>query len=166
MARPQEDRRKARSEYVFARKSAPHVALVVGVSAATIQRWKREARAGGDDWDKARAAHLIAGEGLEAVLAVVIEEFVLLAQSTIEDIKTNEEMTTDTRVKNLVMLADAMTKATSSAGRLAPKISELGVAQDVISRLLTFVREHHPDHAEAMLEVLEPFGHELARAYA
>ena len=40
-----------------------------------------------------------------------------------------------------------------------------GVAMDVLKRLAEFTRERHPASADALLEVLEPFGHHLAEVY-
>ncbi|MGI0444839.1 DUF1804 family protein [Pseudomonas aeruginosa] len=38
-----------------------------GVSYGTARRWKLQAEAEGDDWDKAQSAQLLAGGGLEDV---------------------------------------------------------------------------------------------------
>jgi hypothetical protein len=40
------------------------------------------------------------------------------------------------------------------------------VAQDVMAHLLEFVREYFPQHASAILEVIEPFGEKLSKIYA
>ncbi len=141
------------------------IAADLGVSDQTVRRWKKAAKMAGDDWDVARTANVIAGEGIEASIAYVLEEFMLLAQNLIEDLKTNTDQPLDKRSAQLVSLADAMTKMTASAGRLAPKISELGVAQDVIRRLANFVKAEFPHHADAILEVMEPFADSLAEAY-
>ncbi len=112
----------------------------------------------------ARSASIIAGEGIETVVSSVVEDFMIMAQALLEEIK-NGELTMDQKVKQLVALADAMTKMTASAGKLAPKISELGVAQDVMRHLLDFVRQHFPQHAAVILEIIEPFGERLAGLY-
>lgn len=166
MTNNQNKRLEARNEYVFKRKSAPSVASVVGVSAGTIQRWKKAAKTNGDDWDLARGAHLIGDQGLESAITYFIHEFVLYAETTMTALKAEGDMSVEDRTKQLTLLADAMTKATSSAGKLAPKVSELGVAQDVLKRLLEFVRTEFPNRGEAIQEVLEPFGEELAKAYS
>lgn len=166
MASNQNKHLEARNEYVFKRKSAPSVAAVVGVSTGTVQRWKKRAKENGDDWDVARGAHLIGDQGLESAISYFIHEFVLYAETTMTALKAEKDMSIEARTKHLTMLADAMTKATSSAGKLAPKVSELGVAQDVLKRLLEFVRTDFPNRADAIQEVLEPFGEELARAYS
>ncbi|MDZ7822994.1 MAG: DUF1804 family protein [Ahrensia sp.] len=164
-------KRQARNEYIYKRKTQKMLAMTVGVSSATIGRWKADARKRGDDWDIARAAHMIAGQGLDGVITTVVEEFMLMAQHAIEELKADalkepgERMAIGDRIKMMASLSDAMVKMTNSAGRLAPKISELGVAQDVIRRMMEFVREDYPDHANIMLEIIEPFGETLVEAF-
>ncbi|MCH2165923.1 MAG: DUF1804 family protein [Marinovum sp.] len=171
MAADSDKRRQARSEYVYKRKTLAMIGLSVGVSSNTIGRWKRAAKAIGDDWDTARSAHMIAGEGLDAVITTVVEEFMIMAQAAIDDLKADalknrdDQMPIDKRISMMTSLADAMTKMTNSAGKLAPKISELGVAQDVIRRLMEFVKEHYPDHAHVILQIAEPFSDHLVEAY-
>lgn len=164
MANDMDKRRKARSDFVYRRMTQATIAMTLGISQATFGRWKKAAKENGDDWDIARSASLMAGEGIETVVSSVVEDFMIMAQSLLDEIK-NGELGLDQKVKHLVALADAMTKMTASAGKLAPKISELGVAQDVMQYLVEFVRENFPQHIAAILEIIEPFGEQLARRY-
>ncbi len=157
-------RRKARADYVYRRMNGTTISSLYEIHPSTFARWKKQAKAEGDDWGLARSASLIAGEGIDAVVASVVEDFMMQAQALMNNIKT-EDLTVEQRVKHLVSLADAMTKMTSAAGKLAPKISELGVAQDVIREMLDFVRKEYPHHATAILEILEPFGERLTGIY-
>jgi uncharacterized protein YjcR len=162
--RNEETRRKARSDYVYRRFTMATIAAAYGVSAASVGRWKKAAAAEGDDWDKARTAHVIAGEGVEAVVSTVVEDFMIQAQSILDEIK-NGDHTVKEKVDMLVSLSDAMTKMAASAKRFAPKVSELGVAQDVMGKLLAFVKDEFPHHAEAILEIIEPYAARLAEIY-
>lgn len=165
MSRPNEDtRRKARSDYVYRRFTLATISAAHGVSAATVGRWKKAAKANGDDWDKARTAHVIAGEGVEAVVSTVVEDFMIQAQSILDEIKNGEHSVRE-KVDMLVSLSDAMTKMAASAKKFAPKVSELGVAQDVMGKLLDFVKEEFPQHAPTILEIIEPFAERLAEIY-
>jgi hypothetical protein len=157
-------KRKARADYVYRRMAGSTIAISLGISEATFSRWKKAAKVAGDDWDMAKSASVIAGEGIETVVSTVVEDFMIMAQSLLEEIKSGE-LAIDQKVKHLVALADAMTKMTASAGKLAPRISELGVAQDVMRHLLEFVRTNFPQHAAAILEIIEPFGERLAGIY-
>ena len=160
-----EKKREARQRYVNQRQNLPTIGDAIGVPAGTISQWKRRAKARGDDWQAAREAHLIAGEGLDSVVSSTVEDFVMLAQETIGQLKGDKELSAEKRADLLAKLADPMGKMVASAGRLAPKISELGVAQDVLRRLGTFIHQNHPDEAATFLEVLEPFGIHLTEIY-
>ncbi len=160
-----EIRRKARSDYVYRRMMQSTIAAAYGVSEATVGRWKKAAKEQGDDWDTARTAHVIAGEGVETVVSSIVEDFMLQALALKEEIK-NSAYTLKERVDMLVSIADAFTKMAAGAKRFAPKVSELGVAQNVMAELLDFVREEFPHHSAAILEIIEPFGERLAEIYA
>lgn len=165
MAGKDDARRKARSDYVCRRMMLTTIAAAYGISEATVGRWKKAAKASGDDWDKARSAHVIAGEGVEVVVSSVVEDFMIQAQAILDEIKEGSHSTAD-KVAMLVSLSDAMTKMAASAKRFAPKISELGVAQDVLAKMMEFVRTEFPQHAAAILEIIEPFGARLEETYA
>ncbi|NTT88254.1 DUF1804 family protein [Tabrizicola fusiformis] len=160
----EELKRKARSDYVYRRMMQSTIAAAYGISEATVGRWKKAAKEKGDDWDTARTAHVIAGEGVEVVVSTVVEDFMIQAQAILDEIK-NGQHTTQEKVGMLVSLSDAMTKMAAAAKRFAPKVSELGVAQDVMAKLLEFVRENFPQHSATILEIIEPFGEHLAGTY-
>ncbi|TCT37440.1 DUF1804 family protein [Martelella mediterranea] len=164
MASDPDLKRKVRSDYINRRMTIATISQVRGVSQATISRWKKSAKTDGDNWDMLRSASIIAGEGIETVVSTVVEDFMIMAEAVLDEIK-HGELTVADKVKHLVALADAMTKMTSSAGKLAPTISEMGVAQDVMRHLLEFVREEFPHHAGVILEIIEPFGERLAGLY-
>src|SRR5690606_35745657 len=126
---------------------------------------KKSAKTAGDDWDMARGANALAGDGLDRLVIDVVQDYVMVHQATLEDLKANPDIAAADKAKILASLADAFNKTVNAAGRLSPKISELGVAQDVLHRLVHYVRSDFPQHAAAMLEVLEPFGETLAEAY-
>lgn len=164
MSAKEDLRRKARSDYIYRRFTQATIAAAYNISEATVGRWKKSALAEGDDWDKARTANVIAGQGVEAVVSSVVEDFMLQAQNILEEIKQGTHTTAE-KVGMLVSLSDAMTKMAASAKRFAPKVSELGVAQDVLAKLLDFVKENFPEHAPVILEIIEPFGERLAEIY-
>lgn len=165
MTSTDDKRRKARSDYVYRRMNGTTVSALHSISPSTFGRWKKAAKAQGDDWDIARSASIIAGEGVEAVVSSVVEDFMIMAQSLLDEIK-NGEIQVEQKIKHLTSLADGMTKMTSAAGKLAPRISELGVAQDVMSQMLDFVRREFPHHSEMILEIIEPFGESLTARFA
>ena len=75
MAHAPETRDKIRRLYVFDRIGLEMAALQCGVSMSTASRWKREAMDDGDDWDKLRAAAILAGDGIESVARAALAGF-------------------------------------------------------------------------------------------
>lgn len=132
----------------------------------TARSWKRKALADGDDWDTAKAANRISAGGIKTLTAEVIEEFVLLFQVTIDDIKKAKDIDPLKRAEAISRLSDAYQKTVKAAGASNPELSRLAIAMDVLQRMSKFVRSHRPDLTQPFLEMLEPFGKELSRAYS
>lgn len=160
-----EKRAAVRAAFVHRRLPLGASAKDAGVPVSTARKWKNKARSDGDDWDKARAASAMAGGGNDSLLLTLIEDFVRLHQSVIDDLGKAEDVRPIDKAKALSSLADAFSKTMSAAGRVAPEISELAVAQDVLQRFGRFVHDNHPEHGPAFLEVLEPFASVLAAHY-
>lgn len=165
MAHGADIQREARRRYIADRQSLPVIALALKLSVSTVARWKRAARHTGDNWDAARAAGTVAGEGLDALIADLIQDYVVQHQAAIDALKDAEGMSPTERAQVLASLADALSKTVSSAGRLSPKLSKLGVAMDVLRLLGDFVAQNYPKAAPALIEVLEPFGAKLSEFY-
>jgi hypothetical protein len=165
MAHDADKKREARRRYVFERQALPTIAITLDVSEASLRRWKRDAGARGDDWDIARSANTIAGEGLDRLITEVVQDYVTVHQATIDDLRSDPNLTAGEKAKILAALADSFNKTVNAAGRVSPKISELGVAMDVLKRLADFTTRHYPTIAPGLLEVLEPFGAHLSEVY-
>jgi transposase-like protein len=166
MAYSKETRTKARSLYVHSRLTVSAIAATLDVAQGTISRWKAEARNDGDDWDIARSAATIAGDGFDKLVSDAVEGFTIMFQATMKQIQQAENMQPADRAKMMASLADSFNKMINAAGRASPNLSKLGIATAVLQRLAEFVRKEFPLHREAFLEILEPFGLELAKAYA
>lgn len=151
--------------YVQNRCAIATISAAIDVPDGTLKRWKADAKAGGDDWDIARAAATIQGEGLEAMVSAVIEDFTIMFQVTMDQVKDSGDIAPDAKVKLMASLSDSFNKMILAAGRTAPKLSELSIATDVLRRLAEFVIEEFPGHTGAFQEILEPFGVEIAKAY-
>lgn len=164
MAHPPEKRQQLRGLYVHKGLGLDQAARSLDVSGRTATRWKQDAAEQGDDWDKARAANLLAGEGAEAVSRAVLESFLNLFQTTVEGIKTGD-LTPLEKAEAMSRLADAYTKTTRAIQRSAPELNRLAVASEVLQHFARFVKTKHPQLASALLEVLEPFGEHLVGIY-
>lgn len=75
MAHPKEKRDLVRRKYVFENQPLELAATFSGVPLATARTWKYTAKEQGDDWDKARSAHLFAGGGIETVGQTMLAGF-------------------------------------------------------------------------------------------
>lgn len=164
MAHSPEVKHKARALYVHDGLGLEQAAQKLKISPRTASRWKQEALDGGDDWDKARAASLLAGEGAEAVSRVVLEEFLKLFQTSLDEI-SREKLKPMEKAEAMSRLADAYTKTIRAIQKSAPELNRLAVASEVLQLLAKFVRDRFPAHAAAFMEVLEPFGEELVKVY-
>ncbi|MEQ9860617.1 DUF1804 family protein [Pectobacterium cacticida] len=165
MAHPQEIRDKLRRAYIFGQMSLEIAAAQSGVAFGTARRWKKEAQDAGDDWDKLRAAHVMAGGGLEDIGRAVLTGLVTQYQTTLEMLNGEAGIPARERVELLASLADAFNKATSASKKILPETSELSVALEVIQLLSTFIRERHPKHLEAFVSILDGFGEEIGKRY-
>jgi uncharacterized protein YjcR len=166
MAWSDKTRTTARTQYVYDRRNLTEIGRRLKVNVTTITRWKRQAKEAGDDWDKARVANSVAGEGAQAVAVQFMEDFMLLLQATVEDVKNPKtKMEPQQRVDALARLADAYNKAMAAVKRTMPELSELAVSMEVLQALAKFVQAKYPQHAKAFSEILEPFGQELAKRY-
>ncbi len=135
------------------------------VSVGTARRWKSAAEAAGDDWERARSAARLAGDGMQLVAQMILNDYLLLHQATIDGIREAADIPPLNKAEALSRLADAFTKTMSAVGKAAPELSKLAVATDVLQRLAKYVAGNRPDLAAALLEVIEPFAAELAKDY-
>lgn len=165
MAHPPETISAARSAYVYEALNQDAVADRFNVPRTTIARWKRSALEKGDDWDRARAAARLSGQGVEAVTAAVMEDFVLAFQTTMKEIKEDTSLKAKDRVDMLSSLADAYTKTINSIAKGNPKLDRLSFAADLLRDLIQYIQTKYPQHAQAMEEVLVPFGEMIGNRY-
>lgn len=164
MAYPKEMRDKVRRSFVFDRLSLEIASSKHGVAYSTARRWKEDALAMGDDWEKAQAAQLMAGGGVESAARQMLAGLITQYQATIAELETAEIKPAE-KVSMLASLADAYNKTINASKRVLPETNELAVAMGVVQRLAAFIKERHPEHIGAFADVLGPFGDELATAY-
>lgn len=166
MAHPKSKRMALRSAYCYKALSLEEAAALVGISIGTARRWKADAqRAEDDDWDKVKAASSLAGEGMEAVARQMLNDYVLQHRTLMERIGEDEDMPPAEKVEALSSLADSFAKTIAASKRILPEINELGTSAKLIGMLADFTIKHFPQHAPALLEVLEPFGALVEKEY-
>jgi hypothetical protein len=162
MAHAPEKRALVRAAYVHERVPIEAAADRADIAARTAARWKAEAKAAGDDWDRSRAAAHMAGEGFQAIVQSMLEDFVSLHRSTMQQVRDADNIGPLAKAEALSRLADAFTKTMGAAAKASPELSRLAIAMEVIRLFGEFVRKRFPRHAPAFVEVLEPFAEALA----
>lgn len=168
MAHPKSTRDKLRRLYVAERLSLDSAAKMCDVAFGTARRWRDDAKAAGDDWDKLRAAYLLAGGELEDIARVTLAEFLLHYQNTMNMLKNpdTEKLPPSMRTQLLASLADAFAKTVAASKRVLPETSRLAVALEVLEMQLAFVQQQFPQHLESFVAVSEPFAVEIERYFA
>lgn len=162
MAHNAQTRAAARAAYIYDNLPLTQISTAHGISLATLRSWKKSASVQGDDWDKLRAANMLAGQGMEAIARQTLSDYVTQHKALMGEIITADDMTAQQKTAALASLADSFNKMVSASRRVLPESNELAVALRVIQLLTEFVRQRFPQHATALLEVLEPFADEVA----
>lgn len=152
---------EVRKLYVFERFSLDKASDFANVSYATCQRWKNQAKAQGDDWDKLRAAHTMASGDIEDLGVEILTNFIVTFKSAMEELKENPQLDPEKKVKLLASVSDSYVKAVAANQKTMPEVSKLAVALQVIDLLGKYIGEHKPELLSPFMEVLEPFGEML-----
>jgi hypothetical protein len=166
MAHAVEKRQQLRSLYVYKRLAMEAACKRVGVPRSTANRWKQDAADNGDDWDTARAAVGLGDENFNSLAKQLLEDYLLQHQETMRLLREAKDMSARDRSETLASLSDSFNKTMNSFKRLAPDLNRQAIGLDVLQRLAAFAQAKHPKHVPALLALLEPFGAELAKAYA
>ncbi|SDY24434.1 DUF1804 family protein [Nitrosomonas sp. Nm58] len=165
MAHSPETTSAVRSAYVYEALNLEAISDRFNMPRSTITRWKKAALKNGDNWDRARAAARLSGEGAEAVTAAVLEDFMLLFQSTMEDVKNSQDIKPLDKAEVLSRISDAYSKTMNAVTKGNPKLDKLSFAADMLRDLVQFIQTYYPQHAVAMEEVLLPFGESIGKRY-
>ena len=158
MAHSQATKDDLRKKYIFDGLSLAMAAVMTEVSYPTAQRWKNVAADAGDDWDKVKVAHSMAGGDLEDISRQILTDFIIQFKATMDCIKEAENIGAGQRVEMLTSLADAYNKTVASSRKLLPETSKLAVALQVLELLAKHIQEHKPELLIEFMSVLEPFG--------
>lgn len=165
MAHPPAKRQDARAAYVFGRMPAEGVAEKIGVPLATVRRWKADAIKVGDDWDKARAAAAMSHAGAGAIAQAVLADYLTLHHGAVAALNEAEGLSPLDRAEAMARIADAFTKTMAAVAKAAPDLGRLAVATELLADLARFAGEKYPQHAAALLELLEPFAAHISEKY-
>ncbi|PRL98807.1 hypothetical protein BV011_01700 [Haemophilus influenzae] len=155
MAHDEKTKADVRRYYVFDCLTLELAAEKAKVSYNTARRWKREAEAKGDNWDKVRDANTMASGKVEDVARGMLTAFVLYFENTMDEIKRAEELPVSEKAKLIQGLGDSYSKMVASSKRLLPEVSEMATAWKVIEMVTNLIKTKHPDLLPAFLSVLD-----------
>lgn len=165
MAWPKETRDRVRQKYIFDQLTLEMVALQCAVPYDTARRWKAQALKNGDDWDKLRVAHTLAGDGLENLARTVLISLVVKCQATMDTLNQNPDLPPQVSVELLASLADSLSKAVSSSKKMLPETDRLATALEVVQKFGAFIHDKHPTLYVSFVEVLEQFASVLEEEF-
>ncbi|MDM4768631.1 DUF1804 family protein [Solimonas sp. SE-A11] len=164
MAHDPDLRKQLRRSYVVDRQPLKAAAALLDISYSTARSWKEQALERGDDWDRARQAEDVGDGGVKALTRLVLEEFIPLFKTTVAAIQ-GDKLDAVEKAEAISRLADAYAKTVKASGAVDPAIAKLAWGMDVIKLLVKFCMEHFPQHQAALVEIIEPFGEELATEF-
>lgn len=144
-----------RRHYVFDRFTLEQSAEKVGVSFNTARRWKNEAKANGDDWDKARDVQIMAGGELTDISQNLLTGFLVQYRTTMDEIQTSQELSAKDKVALLSTLADSYTKMVAASKRILPEISAIAAAMKTIELFANLAKTKKPHLLPDFLELLD-----------
>ena len=164
MAHGSEKRTQLRGLYVYQRLPMETACKKVGIPRSTANRWKSEAEAAGDDWDSVRAAVALGDDNFASLSKKLLEDYLVQHQATMDMLREATNLSARERAETLASMSDSFNKTMASFKRLAPELNKQAVQLDVLQRFASFTQARYPQHLGALVEMLEPFGEELAKA--
>ena len=90
MAYPKSARETLRKAYVYGQLTLELAAMRAKVPTSTARRWKTDAKAEGDDWDKVKTAHTMASGSLDEIGREILTKFLIQYNTTMDQINTEE----------------------------------------------------------------------------
>jgi len=165
MALPKDTRERIKNAYIENGMPVEVLAATFNVDASTIRRWKRDDNKQGEDWDKAQAAALLAGDELESTTQRALAKLVCQIERTIEDVEVYQDTTPIIKTQCLASLIYGLHKASHASRRIMPQANKLAIAREAIKHFVQFAQLNYPQQAANLIEVIEAFGSQLPRVF-
>ena len=165
MAHDEKTKADVRRYYVFDCLTLELSAEKAKVSYNTARRWKREAEARGDNWDKVRDASTMASGKVEDVARGMLTTFVLYFESTMDELRKTEKLPVSEKAKLIQGLGDSYSKMVASSKRLLPEVSEMATAIKTVKMFGDFVQANKPELLQEFLELLNGFAETLDKEF-
>ncbi|MBF0448161.1 MAG: DUF1804 family protein [Magnetococcales bacterium] len=94
----------------------------------------------------------------------LLGEFLVLHTEAMASVK-EEVQDPIKQVEALTRLSQALDRTVNALVKATPPPPCLTIARDVLQKQVVFVERRFPQHAQALLAILEPFGEELIKIY-
>ncbi|MCX7258016.1 MAG: DUF1804 family protein [Polaromonas sp.] len=157
MAHPKETQLALRAAFLSG-SPLDLAAVQCGIGTATARRWKADALAQGDDWDKFQKASLIvAGGGFDQAMGRVAAAVILRAEAILEQLGGKEEPDPVAEAKAIASLADSLGKAKAAMRSLMPETDQLAIETGAVKGFVELLLRLHPNMGEAALAALEAY---------
>lgn len=157
MAHPKETQLALRTAFLSG-SPLDLAAVQCGIGSATARRWKAEALAQGDDWDKFQKASLIvAGGGFDAAMGRVAAAVILRSEAIMEQLGADDEVDAVSAAKAIASLADSLGKAKAAMRAISPEIDRLAIETGAVKAFAELLMRLHPGAGEAALAALEAY---------
>ncbi|MDD2811055.1 DUF1804 family protein [Rhodoferax sp.] len=157
MAHPKETQLALRAAFLSG-SPLELAAVQCGIGSATARRWKADALAQGDDWDKFQKASLIvAGGGFDAAMGRVAAAVILRAEAIMEQLGADDEVDAVSAAKAIASLADSLGKAKAAMRAIAPELDQLAIETSAVKAYCELLMRLHPTSGEAALSALEAY---------
>ena len=161
MAHESSKRTQLRSLYIYQRLPMDACCTKLGIPRSTANRWKAEARERNDDWDRSRAAVSMGDESFGNMSRKLLDDYLVQHQATM-DMLRDSQLDAMQRAEILASMSDSFNKTMASFKRLSPELNRQAIALDALQRFARFAEVRFPQHVALLIEMLEPFGQELA----
>ena len=133
-------------------------AVQLQIGTATARRWKADALAEGDDWDKfLKASLIVAGGGFDQAMGRVAASVVMRAESILEQLGSDVECDPIAAAKAIASLADSLGKAKAAMRALMPATDQLATETGAVKAFVELLIRLHPNVGEAALAALEAY---------
>lgn len=155
-----------KNRYIYDQLTLKEAAEQIGVPFRTCINWKNAAKRDGDDWDRVRDLHYVSEEATKNRLMRLAARFFRRVEVVMERLENEDsEATVGDEISQLTSLADTLIKIANSIRNQSEQVDRLNVALEVVRKVVAYVGQHHPEHAQVMAEILEPLATELAKEY-
>lgn len=135
----------------------------LGVPVATLRAWRKRDLEAGKPWEP------VAGVGNSPVkrdratlVSTLLEDYLALHLEAMAALKQKDDDPLK-RVEAISRLSQALDRTLRALNKASPELSRLTIAHEFLDRQGQFIKEHFPQHLPAFLEILDPFGMDLAR---